>query len=130
MTNQQPAAPRLTRSRTDRKVGGVAAGMAEYMNIDPAWVRIAWLALLFLGPGVILYVVAWIILPEADVASSARLASTTQQQESGQLIIDGLLVAIGGALFADRYLPWMKDLIIPAVLIAVGTGVVIYSLKK
>lgn len=130
MTYQQPTPARLTRSRTDRKVGGVAAGMAEYMNIDPAWMRIAWLALLVLGPGVVLYIVAWIILPEADIASPAQLASTTQRRESGQLIIGGLLVAIGGALFADHYLPWMKELILPAVLIAVGTGVVIYSLKK
>ena len=130
MINHQPATQRLTRSRTDRKVGGVAAGMAEFMNIDPAWVRIAWLALLVLGPGVILYLVAWIVLPEADASSSAQLAGEPQRGESGQLIIGGLLVAIGGALLADRFLPWMKELILPAILIAVRTGVVIYSLRK
>ncbi len=111
-------------------VGGVAGGMADYMNIDHAWIRIAWLALLVLGPGFILYIIAWIAIPESDAGAEEPPARRTTSSESGQLIIGGLLVAIGGALLADRYLPWMKDLILPVVLIAVGTAVVIYSLKK
>lgn len=118
------------RSRTNRMVGGVAGGMAEYMNIDPALIRIAWLALLVLGPGFILYIVAWIAVPESRDGDTPHPVQHAASRQSGQLIIGGLLVAIGGALLADRYLPWMKDLILPVVLIAVGTGVVIYSLKK
>lgn len=104
--------------------------MAEYLNIDPVLIRIAWLVLLVLGPGFILYIVAWIAIPESETGASPRPAHHVASRESGQLIIGGLLVAIGGALLADRYLPWMKDLILPVVLIAVGTGVVIYSLQK
>lgn len=104
--------------------------MAEYLSIDPTLMRIAWLALLVMGPGLILYVVAWIAIPEADAAAAAAPIVDRAASQSGQMIIGGLLVAIGGALLADRYLPWMKDLILPAVLIAVGTGVVIYSLKN
>jgi len=111
-------------------VGGVAGGMAEYMNIDTTWIRIAWLALLVLGPGFILYIIGWIAIPESDGSSGARVARSTVSSQSGQLIVGGLLVAIGGALLADRYLPWMKDLILPAGLIAVGTGLAIYSLRK
>ena len=33
-------------------------------------------------------------------------------------------------MLANRYLPWMKDLWFPAILIAAGTGVIIYSVNK
>jgi phage shock protein C len=108
----------------------VAGGLAEYLNIDPTLIRIVWLVLLFMGPGFILYIVAWIAVPEADTGAQPQPIRESSQSESGQLIMGGLLVAIGGALLADRYLPWMKDLILPAALIAVGTGVVIYSLRN
>ena len=110
-------------------VGGVAGGMAEYLNVDPAWIRIAWLALLVLGPGFILYVIAWFVIPEAD-ADSTTARPPRQRGESGRLIIGSLLVLVGGSLLAREYLPWMQDLILPAVLIAVGVGVIVYSLKK
>ncbi len=110
-------------------VGGVAGGMAAYTNIDTAWLRIAWLALLFLGPGLIIYIVAWIAIPESDDAAPLPVRAA-KAGDNGRLIVGGLLVLIGVSILANRYLPWMKDLILPAVLIAVGTGVIIYSIKK
>ena len=105
--------------------------MAEYMNLDPAWVRIAWLALLVLGPGLILYIIAWIAIPEAQGPPSATAASTSRHSgDTGRFVIGGLLVIIGGSLLANQYVPWMRDLFVPAVLIAVGVGVIIYSVKK
>ncbi|MCP4305975.1 MAG: PspC domain-containing protein [bacterium] len=121
---------RLTRSRTNRKLGGVAGGLAEYLNIDPTLIRIVWLILLVMGPGFILYIVAWIAVPEADEDVQPQPIRSSPTSASGQLIMGGLLVAIGGALMADRYLPWMKDLILPVTLVAVGTGVVVYSLRN
>ena len=109
-------------------VAGVAGGMAQYMGVDPAWIRIAWLALLVLGPGVILYVVAWIAIPEGD--GDATPVRQRSGNESGRIVVGSLLVLIGGSLLAKQYLPWMQDLILPAVLIGVGVGVVVYSLKK
>ncbi len=65
MTNT-PETPyrRLTLSATDRKIGGVCGGIAEYFGIDPTLVRVLTvvLALLF-GGGVIAYLLAWIIMP-------------------------------------------------------------------
>ncbi|HEX2883737.1 MAG TPA: PspC domain-containing protein [Candidatus Limnocylindria bacterium] len=60
---------RLYRSRTDRVLGGVAAGVADYVNADPALVRIAWAILVPLTSGLALlvYIVAWIAVPEAPV---------------------------------------------------------------
>ena len=110
-------------------VGGVAGGMAQYFNIDPAWVRIAWLALLIAGVGFFLYIIAWIAIPEAQSGTepAPRPRSTS---ESGRFIFGGILVLAGAAILARQYMPWMEDLFLPAVLIAVGAGVIIYSVKK
>lgn len=56
---------RLYRSRNDRVLGGVAAGLGHYFNIDPTIVRLAWVLLtLWGGTGVVLYIIAWAIVPE------------------------------------------------------------------
>ncbi len=111
-------------------VGGVAGGMAAFAGIDPAWVRIAWLALFFFGgTGILLYIICWIAIPESDDADPIRVRAA-QASDNGRLIIGGLLVLVGGSLLARRYLPWMQDLILPAILIAVGAGVIMYSLRK
>lgn len=108
----------------------MAGGLAEYLNIDPTLIRIVWLVLLVMGPGSILYIVAWIAVPEAEGDTKPEAIRSSPTSASGQFIMGGLLVAIGGALLADRYLPWMKDLILPITLVAVGTGVVVYSLRN
>lgn len=113
-------------------VAGVAGGMAQYFDVDPAWIRIAWLALLVMGPGFPIYIVAWIAIPEADepqkIAASPVKAETGS--DNGRLIFGALLVLVGASLLARQYLPWMKELLLPAVLIAVGVGVIVYSLRK
>lgn len=55
---------RLTRSN-DRIIGGVCAGIAEYFDIDPTLVRVAYalLTLLTAFCGIVLYPVLWIIIP-------------------------------------------------------------------
>ena len=56
---------RLYRSSDDRMIAGVCAGLAEYMNVDPVLVRLAMvLFTLAGGSGIIIYVIAWIIMPE------------------------------------------------------------------
>jgi phage shock protein C len=58
---------RLFRSRIERVLGGVAGGVAEYLDLDPALVRVAW-AILILATGgafLVLYVIMWIVVPEA-----------------------------------------------------------------
>ena len=60
-------AKRLLRSRRDRKLAGVCGGIANYFNIDPVIVRLIWAALvLAAGTGLLLYVLAWFIIPEGN----------------------------------------------------------------
>ncbi|NWG17105.1 MAG: PspC domain-containing protein [Chloroflexi bacterium] len=57
---------KLTRSSTDKRVAGVCSGLAEYFGVDATLVRLIFVvATLFGGPGLILYIVLWIIMPEA-----------------------------------------------------------------
>ena len=56
---------RLYRSTRERMLAGVCGGLAEYLNIDPTVVRkIFFLQALFGGPGLLLYIVMWIVVPE------------------------------------------------------------------
>jgi phage shock protein PspC (stress-responsive transcriptional regulator) len=64
---------RLYRSRTDTVLGGVASGLAQYLNSDPALVRIAWAILVPLTGGAMFlaYIVAWIVVPEEPYPGAA-----------------------------------------------------------
>lgn len=54
---------RLYRSH-DRIIFGVAAGLAEYFQVDPTMVRVIWaVSALYYGVGVGAYVLAWLIIP-------------------------------------------------------------------
>ncbi|MFH1751115.1 MAG: PspC domain-containing protein [Candidatus Micrarchaeota archaeon] len=56
---------KLYRSRKDYMVGGVCGGMGKYFGIDSNLVRLAFVLLAFAGgAGIILYLAAWLLLPE------------------------------------------------------------------
>jgi phage shock protein PspC (stress-responsive transcriptional regulator) len=52
-------------------IGGVAAGVADYLDLDPMMVRIAWVVLVFVGGLALpLYAAAWLLIPEEDSETS------------------------------------------------------------
>jgi phage shock protein C len=58
---------RLCRSRSNRTLAGVCAGIAEYYGWDPTLVRVAWIVLTLLGgSGILLYLIMWLVMPEAS----------------------------------------------------------------
>ena len=69
---------RLMRSATDVKVAGVCAGFAEYFDMDPTVMRLLWAILTIMPvpffPGVIGYLVAWIVMPVAPLPIPAQTA--------------------------------------------------------
>lgn len=56
---------RLYRDSDDKFIGGVCAGIANYLNVDPAIVRILFAIITFggFGLGILIYILLWIILP-------------------------------------------------------------------
>lgn len=55
---------KLYRSRSERQLGGVAGGMARYTNTDPTLVRVLFVVLAVMGPGLLLYPLLWLVVPE------------------------------------------------------------------
>lgn len=56
---------KLYRSRRNRWIAGVAGGIAEYFNVSSALIRFLWILLLLPGglPGVIPYLICWLVIP-------------------------------------------------------------------
>ncbi len=64
---------RLYRSRQNRMVGGVLAGLGEYLNIDATLIRVIYAALAIFTsffPAFVLYIIAMIVIPEEPVATT------------------------------------------------------------
>lgn len=50
-------------------IGGVCSGIAEYFDVDPTLIRIAYALLTILSvgfPGILVYIVLWIVIPENE----------------------------------------------------------------
>lgn len=91
------AGQRLSRSTTDRRIAGVAAGVARYFGLDPNVVRVAWvLSVLLMGAGGLLYVVLWAVLPdEPDGITLGRrrnpaIAVAEERYARGEITADEL----------------------------------------
>jgi len=149
---------RLYRSRTDTILGGVAAGLAAYLNTDPALVRIAWAILVPLtgGAALIAYIVAWVVVPEETVGATApgslSAAEETTDPVTGETIAPaatttapaprasdaraGMVVGIGlvliGLWFLLReYLPDLDwSLIWPLVVVGIGAAILVTSMRR
>jgi len=64
---QPRAARRLHLSSKDRKIAGVCGGLGEWLEIDPAFIRVAFVLLaLACGLGVVLYILFWMLAPRAS----------------------------------------------------------------
>ena len=58
---------KLTRSRIDRRLAGVCAGLGEYFGIDPTLIRIGWVVFCLLGgSGILAYILCALIIPEEE----------------------------------------------------------------
>ena len=122
---------RLTRSRTDRKIGGVCAGLADYFEVDVVLIRAAWVVFSIVPGaiigGVLAYLAAWLLIPEGTERASAPQArqltlSATDKKIAG--ICGGLAVYFGVDATAVRLL-WVILSILGGAIIG---GVIAYLL--
>jgi phage shock protein C len=113
---------RLRRSRRDRMVGGVCGGIARYLDVDPVLLRIATVALVLSGGvGLLVYVVAWIVIPAADAGEPDRTAPPPTNRQSAAIAVGAFLVGLGVLLLARHGMPGMgAGMFWPLVVVAAG----------
>jgi signal transduction histidine kinase len=132
--------PGLARRRDGRVIGGVCAGVARWMGVEPIVVRLAACVLVLAnGIGLLLYVVAWVVLPDDDEAAARAQAQPAAPNEAPAQPVAGALdsgrsielaVAVGcitlGVLLLIRWtLPFFPDHIVwPGAVAATGLAVV------
>lgn len=61
---------KLFRDTDNSYIGGVSSGLAHYFGVDTVWIRLAWILLIFgAGTGILLYILLWILVPEAKTTA-------------------------------------------------------------
>lgn len=127
-----PSARRtLRRSRRTRIVAGVCGGLAEYLGVDVALIRIAFVVLALAGGGgIVMYAVGWILIPEEPEGSTPppEAGSTAVTGgDSAKLVFGGLLIAIGSIVLVNMLVPGFGKYFWPLVLIAVGFAIIVQA---
>lgn len=108
--NSNPESKRLTRSRDDRYIGGVAAGIARHLNIDPVFVRIGFvLSIIFGGLGVLAYLVLLAVVPiDGDPNQPAPQPDGTKRLwVIGGTVAMGILALVSIGVTGDGFGGWM-----------------------
>jgi phage shock protein PspC (stress-responsive transcriptional regulator) len=132
----QPARPQLRRSRTDRILGGVNGGLAEYTGIDALLWRVGFVALtLAAGTGVIVYLLLWVLMPvgpPAPAGAAGVPGTAVEKQPAGprspvpRLTMAALLIVVGILAMITRFSDWDIGArgVLGAALVVVGLGLV------
>lgn len=119
-TGSAEAEGRLFRSRVDRVIGGVCGGLGRYLGVDPLLLRIAAVALAFLGVGILAYIIAWIVIPEAP-ADRPEPPVKRATSSTTVVMVGAVLVLLGVMLLFREIFPWFNAGVIWAlIIIAVG----------
>ncbi|USN45540.1 MAG: PspC domain-containing protein [Candidatus Woesearchaeota archaeon] len=122
----------LYRSQEEKLIAGVCGGIADYFGIDPIIPRlIAVLLALLDGAGIVLYLIAWIVVPKHPTqkgknTAAENIAHKTRQQlkktgHKGKLLLGVVLVVVGALLLLQNAISWLTmKIILPIVLILLG----------
>jgi len=143
-------AKRLYRSQKTKVIGGVAGGLADYLNIDHVLIRVLFvITSLFSGMGFLLYIILWIVVPqepltinsdvpyenenlgfENEESSNSSRTTVSETGGSGRVVTGLILIGIGIIFLIDRYIPHFDfSDILPIIIIIVGIALIINSVK-
>jgi phage shock protein C len=134
---------RLYRCRHDRRLAGVAGGVAEFFDLDPTLVRLVWVVSIFFGGiGLFLYIAMAIIVPLEPISATDAAAEAATEPEGHRhapradgrwTTIVGLgLILFGTMAFVDRFLPALdfKHFVVPAAAIGIGVILIANAIRR
>ena len=137
-------AKKLYRSRKDSMIGGVCGGIGEYFDIDSTLVRLLAILIVFLGGvGVIVYIIAWIIIPqnpeqtiddneETAGEKEINIDRSEDQKDNNKYIWGGLILIFLGLFFLLRsFFPrFVLVKFWPVILVVLGIFLILQSLSR
>ncbi len=110
--------PQLRRSRTDKMIGGVSGGLAEYSGVDPLLWRVGFVALTFAGgSGILVYLLLWLLMPAGPSMGPGETATTWSDRRRERVpagprspvpgvTIAALLILIGVLTLLTNFSDW------------------------
>ena len=120
-------AKKLYRSITDKMIGGVAGGLAEYFDIDSTLVRVLFIVVVFLGGGgIVAYIILWIVVPQKPYEIPKSFEEKANTEDSGksefhQSTIEGDSFTVNSSGVASSITqPNNKQIWIAIILIVIG----------
>lgn len=139
MTQQETALPaetverpptRLRRSRDDRVIAGVCGGLGRYFNTDAVWFRLGFVVLTIAGgAGLLIYLIAWLIIPEAAAGESLE-SGPTDIGAQGPVVAGAALVGLGLMLLFNTLVPWFDQVMWPLAVVAAGIGLLYLGSRR
>lgn len=133
---------RFERSATNKVIGGVCAGLADYLNMDVTLVRVLFVVAALCGSfGFWLYVILWIVAPSQKVIGFNSqndepveinvVEDEKKGFQKGAVVTAIILIGIGLLALIDNFMPidWIWKLW-PVILIALGIVIIMNTQKK
>ena len=134
---------RLYRCRHDRRLGGVAAGLAEFFDLDPTLVRALWfLSIFFGGISLLLYFGLWIIVPLEPLSADEAAAEATTEPAGHRhashasvrwsLYVGIVLMLFGAIALLNALLPGLVSwrYLWPAFIIGIGALLIAGAVRR
>jgi phage shock protein C len=151
---------RLYRSQTDRMLAGVCGGLGEYFDIDPIIFRLIFVLLTIgAGSGVLLYILAWVIIPDAptsakeknskadtdeervtktieskakEIADDLQTSAERFKKTGNSNSVSGLILLVLGVLFLVQNVTGFNvwGNLWPLILIATGVGIILKGAQR
>ncbi|HYN70236.1 MAG TPA: PspC domain-containing protein [Candidatus Eisenbacteria bacterium] len=141
---------RLYRCRDNRVLAGVAAGVAEYFDLDPTLVRVLWfISIFFGGLTLVLYIGLAFIMPLEPISAAGAATAgdeapgdtavvpeghrhTTRRSGQWTTLIGYALVLFGTLVLIDQVLPGLEleRLIVPAFAIGIGAFLIRGAVRR
>jgi phage shock protein C len=111
-------------------IAGVCGGLGRYFNTDAVWFRLGFVVLTIAGgAGLLIYLIAWLIIPEAAPGESLE-SGPTDIGAQGPVVAGVALVGLGLMLLFNTMVPWFDRVMWPLAVIAAGTGLLYLGSRR